>query len=34
MLSIEQVPGFKPCPLAEIQDKRLQDFLSRLYDEQ
>ena len=34
MLSIRQVPGFKPCPLTEIQDKRLQDFLSRLYDEQ
>ena len=34
MLSIRQVPGFKPCLLTEIQDKRLQDFLSRLYDEQ
>ena len=34
MLSIKQVPDFKPCPLAEIQDKRLQDFLSRLYDNQ
>lgn len=33
-LSIRQIPDFKPCPLAEIQDKRLQDFLSRLYDEQ
>ena len=34
MLSIRQVPDFKPSPLAGIQDKRLQDFLSRLYDEQ
>ena len=34
MLNIKQVPDFKPCPLAKIQDKRLQDFLSRLYDEQ
>lgn len=34
MLSIRQVPGFKPCLLTEIQDKRLQDFLSKLYDEQ
>lgn len=33
MLSIKQVPDFKPCPLAEIQDRRLQDFLSRLYAE-
>ena len=34
LLSIKQVPDFKPCPLAEIQDRRLQDFLSRLYDDQ
>lgn len=34
MLTIRQIPDFKPCPLAEIQDRRLQDFLSRLYDEQ
>lgn len=34
MLSIRQISDFKPCPLAGIQDKRLQDFLSRLYDEQ
>lgn len=34
MLNIKQVPDFKPCPLAKIQDKWLQDFLSRLYDEQ
>lgn len=32
-LRIRQVPDFKPCPLAEIQDRRLQDFLSRLYEE-
>ena len=34
ILTIKQVPDFKPCILAEIQDRRLQDFLSRLYDEQ
>ncbi|EGQ11851.1 hypothetical protein HMPREF9136_2610 [Prevotella dentalis DSM 3688] len=34
MLSIKQMPDFRPCPLAEIQDRRLQDFLSRLYAEQ
>lgn len=34
MLGIKQVQDFKTCPLAEIQDRRLQDFLSRLYDEQ
>lgn len=32
-LRIRQVPDFKPCSLAEIQDRRLQDFLSRLYEE-
>ena len=32
-LRIRQVPDFKPGPLAEIQDRRLQDFLSRLYEE-
>jgi hypothetical protein len=34
MLSIRQISDFKPSPLAEMQDKRLQNFLSRLYDEQ
>ena len=34
MLNIKQVPDFKPCPLAKIPDKRLQEFQSRLYDEQ
>ena len=34
MLSIRQISDFNHCPLAEIQDKRLQDFLSKLYDEQ
>lgn len=34
ILSIKQVLDFKPCPLTEIQDRRLQDFLSRLYDNQ
>lgn len=34
MLSIRQISDFKSSPLAGIQDKRLQDFLSRLYDEQ
>lgn len=34
MLSIRQISDFKPCPLAEMQDKQLQDVLSRLYDEQ
>lgn len=32
MLNITQVPNFKPCPLSKIQDHRVQDFLSRLYD--
>ena len=34
MLSIRQISDFKHSPLVGIQDKRLQDFLSRLYDEQ
>lgn len=34
MLSIRQISDFNLSPLAGIQDKRLQDFLSRLYDEQ
>ena len=34
MLSIRQISDFKSCPLAEMQDKRLQNFLSRLYEEQ
>ena len=32
MLRIEQDKEFKPCTLAEIDDKDLQTFLSRLYD--
>jgi len=33
MLSIRQLPGFTPCPIGDIMDRRLQEFLSRLYDE-
>lgn len=32
ILRVTQVPYFSPCPIGKIKDKRLQDFLHRLYD--
>lgn len=29
---ITELPGYVPCPLKDIRDKELQDFLSGLYD--
>ena len=31
ILRVVQVPYFNPCPIGKIADKRLQEFLSRLY---
>jgi hypothetical protein len=33
ILKVEQVEGFKPCKLSEIEDAELQEFLSNLYGE-
>ena len=32
IIRVIQMPYFTPCPIGQISDKRLQDFLNRLYD--
>lgn len=34
IMRIEQDKDFKPCTLADIKDDELQEFLSRLYDDE
>lgn len=32
IIRVIQMPYFTPCPIGQISDERLQDFLNRLYD--
>ena len=32
IIRVIQMPYFNPCPIGQISDERLQDFLNRLYD--
>lgn len=32
IIRVIQMPYFTPCPIEQISDERLQDFLNRLYD--